>query len=67
MEAENTLIFEVDKMATKDAIKRTLEEMFAVKIISVNTRIGPDAKKRAYVKFSGETPAIDVATKLGLL
>jgi len=67
MEAENTLLFEVDKKATKDTIKRELEDFFKIKIVAVNTRIGPDAKKRAYVKFSSETPAIDVATKLGLL
>ncbi len=29
--------------------------------------IGPDGKKRAYVKFSAETPAIDIATQLGLM
>ncbi|MFA5797233.1 MAG: 50S ribosomal protein L23 [Candidatus Woesearchaeota archaeon] len=67
MEAENILIFEVDKKANKDTIKREIESMFKVKIVRVNTRIGPDAKKRAYVKFGNETPAIDVATKLGLL
>ena len=67
MEAENTLIFEVDKNSSKDAIKAEIESMFKAKVVRVNTRIGPDAKKRAYVKFSNETPAIDVATKLGLL
>ncbi|HIH54159.1 50S ribosomal protein L23 [Candidatus Woesearchaeota archaeon] len=67
MESQNMLIFEVDKSATKDAIKKDLEDFFKVKIRTVRTRIGPDAKKRAYVKFSRDTPAIDVATKLGLI
>ncbi|MEM4637604.1 MAG: 50S ribosomal protein L23 [Candidatus Woesearchaeota archaeon] len=67
MESQNILIFEVDKHATKDAIKKYIEDFFNVKIVRVNTRIGSDAKKRAYVKFSNETPAIDVATKLGLV
>ncbi|GIU69306.1 MAG: hypothetical protein KatS3mg002_0542 [Candidatus Woesearchaeota archaeon] len=67
MESQNILIFEVDKKATKEAIKKYLEDFFKVKILRVNTRIGSDAKKRAYVKFSNETPAIDVATKLGLI
>lgn len=67
MESENKLIFEVDKKATKASIKKDIEDFFGVKIVSVNTRIGSDAKKRAYVKFSPETPAIDVATKLGLI
>jgi len=67
MEAENKLIFEVDKKATKEAIKNEIETFFKVKIVGVTTRIGPDAKKRAYVRFSNETPAIDIATRLGLI
>jgi len=67
MESENKLIFEVDKKATKQAIRSEIESFFKVKVVGVTTRIGPDAKKRAYVKFSNETPAIDIATKLGLI
>lgn len=67
MESENKLIFEVDKKATKEMIKSEIEAFFKVKVLSIHTRIGPDAKKRAYIKFSNETPAIDVATKLGLV
>jgi large subunit ribosomal protein L23 len=67
MESENKLIFEVDKKATKEAIKNEIESFFKAKVVSIQTRIGPDAKKRAYVRFSNETPAIDIATKLGLI
>jgi len=67
MESENKLIFEVDKKATKDMIKSEIETFFHVKVVSVATRIGPDVKKRAYVRFSNDTPAIDIATKLGLI
>ena len=67
MESENKLVFLVDKKATKATIKKEIEEMFKVKIVKVNTMIGPDAKKKAYVTFSDKTPAIDLATKLGLM
>jgi ribosomal protein uL23 len=67
MESENKLIFAVDKHANKQAIKAEIESFFKVKVVSVTTRVGPDAKKRAYVRFSNETPAIDIATKLGLI
>ncbi len=67
MESENKLIFEVDKKATKGMIKTEIESFFKVKVASVTTRIGPDAKKRAYVRFTSETPAIDIATRLGLI
>ena len=67
MESENKLIFMVDRRANKHDIKGAVEELFKVKVVKVNTYIGPDGKKRAYVKLSVETPAIDVATQLGLM
>jgi ribosomal protein L23 len=67
MESENKLIFEVDKKATKDMIKSEIESLFKARVVNVTTRIGPDAKKRAYVRFGNDTPAIDIATKLGLI
>ncbi len=67
MESENKLMFLVDMRAKKTEIKKAVEESFKVKVIQLNTYIGPDGKKRAYVKLSPETPAIDVATKLGLM
>ncbi len=67
MESSNTLIFVVDKSASKKEIKEAIEEAYGVKVDRVNTSIGPDAKKRAYVKFNDETPAIDLATQLGLM
>ncbi len=67
IDAENKLVFAVDRKATKPAIKKEIEEFFNVKVEKVNTLIGPDGEKRAYVRLSPETPAIDLATKLGLM
>ena len=67
MESENKLLFVVDRKANKPEIKAAIEKMFNVKITNVNTLIDPSGKKRAYVTFSEETPAIDVATKLGMM
>lgn len=67
MESENKLIFMVDRRSNKLEIKKAIEDLFKVKVIKVNTYIGPDGKKRAYIKLSDETPAIDVATQLGLM
>ncbi len=66
MEAENKLIFVVENASTKNEIKKAVEEMFKVKVESVNTFINA-GKKKAYVKISKETPAINVATQLGLI
>ncbi len=67
MESENKLLFVVDRKANKKEIKEAVEKMFKVKVEKVNTLVGPDGKKKAYVKFSAETPAIDIATQLGLM
>lgn len=67
MESENKLIFVVDRRANKFDIKNAIEEMFKVKVVKVNTFVSPKGEKKAYIKFSKETPAIDVATNLGLM
>ena len=67
MESENKLIFTVHKKATKQEIKEAIEKEFKVKIVNVNTTITSQGKKRAYIKLSPETPAIDLATQLGLM
>jgi len=67
MESENKLIFVVDRKAKKEEIKKAIEVVFKVKVVKVNTYISPKGIKRAYVKFSNETPAIDIATNLGLM
>ena len=66
MEAENKLLFVVDKKATKSDVRKAVESLFKVKVVGVNTYILL-GKKRAYVKFSKENPAIDVATQLGMV
>ncbi len=67
MEAENKLVFVVDKKANKGEIKKAIEEMFKVEVVGVRTLTDMKGKKRAYVQFSEKTPAIDIATQLGLM
>ena len=67
MESENKMIFVIDKGATKQDVKKAVEEVFKVKVAKVNTILAHNGQKRAYVKFSMETPAIDIATQLGLI
>jgi large subunit ribosomal protein L23 len=67
MESENKLIFVVEKKSTKQDIKKDIESVFKVRVLKVNTLIDPNGRKRAYVKLSPETPAIDIATDLGLI
>jgi len=66
MESENKLIFIVSRTAKKQDVKKAVEEMFKVKVLKVNLAINGNEKK-AYVKLSDDTPAIDIATQLGLM
>lgn len=66
MEAENKLTIDVDLRASKIAIKRAVEEIFNVKVLSVNTFITAEGKKKAYVQLSEEKPAIDIITQMGI-
>jgi ribosomal protein uL23 len=67
MESENKLVFIVDKRAKKKEIKEAVEKAFKVKIDQVNTFVDIKGRKKAYIRFSKDTPAIDIATQLGLM
>ena len=47
-------------------IKKSVEEIFNVKVENINT-CNRGTKKIAYVKLNKKNPAIDVATKLGMI
>lgn len=66
MEAENILVFETDMQFCKKDIKDEIEKLFGVKVSKVRTHNRKN-KKFAYVKLNQEFPAIDIATKLGLM
>ena len=66
IETNNTLSFKVDKAMTKTELKKEVEELFGVKVDQINTQIRNN-QKNAYVKLKKEFPAIDVATKLGII
>jgi len=67
MESENKLVFIVDSKANKIQVREEIEKEFKVKVVNIRTMIDTKGRKKAYVKFSAETPAMDVATKLGLM
>lgn len=66
LDLDNVLLFEVERRISKTEIKNQIEKTFNVKIKSVRTLIKQN-KKYAYVGLKKETPAIDIATKLGMI
>jgi len=66
IEAENTLVLEVNRKDSKDEIKKEVENKFKVKVDKIRTMIR-DNKKFAYVRLNNKNPAIDVATKFWVI
>ncbi len=66
IDLENTLLFETDRRESKTDIAREVTKLFNVKVSKVRT-LTRGNKKFAYVKLAKENPAIDVATKIGMI
>ena len=66
IDLDNTLIFVTNLNETKESIKKEVEKIFKVKVEKVRISVRSN-KKYAYVKFAKENPAIDIATKLGMI
>ncbi len=66
IEIDNILLFQTDRIFGKKEIKKEIEKLFSVKVESINTHIKGN-KKYVYVKLNKANPAIDVATKLGMI
>lgn len=66
IELDNALTFEVDRHARKPELKAEVEKLFSVKVEKVRTSIVKN-KKYVYVRLKKEHPAIDVATKIGMI
>ena len=66
IETENVLTFETNMMQKKEEIKKEIENSFDVKVDKIRTLIHRN-KKVIYAKLNKKTPAIDIATKLGVI
>jgi ribosomal protein L23 len=66
VDSENTLVFETERNARKENIKKELESLFGIKIEGIRTLMRKN-KKFAYVKLDKKNLAVDLATKLGMI
>lgn len=67
IDSDNTLEFLVSMQSTKPEIKKALEELYYVDVLTVRTMITSRGEKKAIVKLAGEGSANELATRLGLL
>lgn len=66
IEKDNLLTFSTEMKETKDSIKKEIESLFEIKVDDIRT-LSKKNKKYAYVKLNKKYPAIDVASKLGVI
>jgi len=66
IEADNTLLFTVERNSSKEDIKREFEKTFGSKVERINV-LHRKNTKYAYIKLKKDFKAIDVATKLGMI
>ena len=66
VEIDNTLLFETERRYKKTEIKKEIEKVFSVKVQKIRTHINGN-KKYSYVRLNKKNPAIDIATKLGMI
>jgi large subunit ribosomal protein L23 len=67
IEAENKIVFIVDADASKNDIRRAVEELYEVRVDRVNSVVTPEGRKKAYVKLAPDHKASDLAVRLGIL
>ncbi|MFA5383036.1 MAG: 50S ribosomal protein L23 [Candidatus Micrarchaeia archaeon] len=67
MEVQNILTFVVDKDATKEQIKKEIEEMYGVKVDKVNVLHSIKGEKKAFIKLNEKFRADDIAAKLKMV
>jgi ribosomal protein L23 len=67
IEFNNTLVFRVHSRATKKDVKRAVEELFKVKVRSVNVQNCVQGFKKAYVTLTANFLASDVSADLGFI
>ncbi|MBR9704469.1 50S ribosomal protein L23 [Candidatus Pacearchaeota archaeon] len=66
IELNNVITVETERKMRKEQIKKEFQDLFNVKVDTINTLIHNN-KKTAYIKLNKNNPAIDVATKLGMM
>ncbi|OGJ12330.1 50S ribosomal protein L23 [Candidatus Pacearchaeota archaeon RBG_16_35_8] len=66
IESQNVLTFEIGRIMLKPDIRKEIEDLFDVKVEKIRV-MNKGNKKIVYAKLKKEFPAIDVATKLGLI
>lgn len=64
MEDDNTLVFICDVKANKRQIQQAVKALYQVEALKINTLIRPDGSKKAYVRLTADSDAMEIANKV---
>ena len=67
IESDNVITFIINEKATRTGVRKEFGEKFKAKVQAIRIVRTTNGTKKAYIKLSRDTPAIDVATQLGLM
>lgn len=67
IEAQNKLVFIVNRRSDKKEIKQAIEQAFQSSVKHVNTMIDESGRKKAFVKFREPGQAGEIAIRLGII
>lgn len=67
IELQNRLVFIVDRKSHRDEIKAAAERAFNVPVRDVKTMIDQSGRKKAFIIFTGEGAAGEIAVRLGII
>lgn len=67
IEDNNTLTFIVDLRASKPKVKKAVADLYNVSVARVNTLVRPDGQKKAYVRLTADSDALEIANRIGII
>eukprot|EP00761_Pharyngomonas_kirbyi_P008380 gb/GECH01008391.1/.p1 GENE.gb/GECH01008391.1/~~gb/GECH01008391.1/.p1 ORF type:complete len:145 (+),score=7.73 gb/GECH01008391.1/:1-435(+) len=67
IETNNTLVFMCDIKSNKKTIASAIHKLYNVRATRVNTLVSPEGNKKAYIKLTPDSDALDVANKIGII
>ncbi|KAL0222591.1 hypothetical protein RCL1_002445 [Eukaryota sp. TZLM3-RCL] len=67
IEGQNTLVFIVDRRATKNTLAKAIKDLYNVEPMRINTLHTANGQKKAFVRLAPSDEALVVANSIGLL
>lgn len=67
VDESNMLVFMVDIRANKNQIRTAFKKLYNAEVQDVNTLIRPNNTKKAFIKLTPDSDALDIANEIGYI